>query len=227
MTWCLRTIYQPKPNRGILMADQQPPAGAKPAPLPAAPAPVVSPPAPAVAPPPKPSNPIPPKDDSQAGIRKTEFKKLKEQVAELETQRKKLEKEVKVLSKSKKDLDVTKESRKLLLKESVTIGEFIAFIAGIYFLMISGKMIVWWDIQDVGFKLFCWIALWGVFLILGFQKPSVMSIGINILKILFDPRMTNDSKLAFIKAEIEKLVGIAIMLKQEEQSIEDAAKETK
>lgn len=103
---------------------------------------------------------------------------------------------------------------KFHLRESISLGAFLAYVFGLIGFMVSLGMIDY-TFEDNGFKLVIWAIFWAFMLSFGFEKGSILKFGMNILRVLFDPKMSNEGKLVFIKEQIEKLVGVAYLLNQQ------------
>jgi len=101
--------------------------------------------------------------------------------------------------------------KKLTLRAQVPTAIFLLYIAGwIILLYICNLLTVTLTLIEAI------VALAGL-LVFGIEKPSIFTTASNIVKVIFDPAMTIESKLEFIRKQIENLVGIGLALEMEKQ----------
>jgi len=98
------------------------------------------------------------------------------------------------------------------LKEEIKTSTFLAFVLGLIGLMISMDLIDWFNFDDSGFVVFLWLVIGVIVIILGWDKGSLVKFGKAIVEVMYNPRMSPESKLVFIKEQIEKLIGVAEIL---------------
>jgi len=113
---------------------------------------------------------------------------------------------------AKTKLKVVENTRSLKLKDTVNTGGFLGLIAWILYTMSVNGLIGWLDWTDNGFKIAVGIIAFAVCMVIGWDRAGVMATMGAILKVVFDPRMDNVAKLAFIKEAIEKLIGIGLAI---------------
>jgi len=109
----------------------------------------------------------------------------------------------------------TDKTNKLQFKESVGTGAFLAFVLWIIYTMATNSLIHWFKWSDGGFKLVVGIIVFAGCMIFGLDRAGVMATVMAILKVTFDPKMSLEAKLAFIKESIEKLIGIGMVVQSQ------------
>lgn len=111
-------------------------------------------------------------------------------------------------------------TKKFVLKETISVGALLGFVGWIIYTMTTNSLVVWMDWTDAGFKLILGIIAFTAFMIFGWDRAGVMAVVMTILRVVFDPKMSNEAKLQFIKEAIEKLIGIGLTIQNEmEQEI--------
>lgn len=132
--------------------------------------------------------------------------------------------------KKKVDLPTAQEwneaVKKVGLRESISTGTFLAFVFGAIGFMSTIGYVNWltpapenaFNWTDLGVKVALWMIIWSVLIVIGFEKTSLVKFGKTILEVLYSPRMNSDAKLVFIKEQIEKLMGIALMLQTQTET---------
>lgn len=107
---------------------------------------------------------------------------------------------------------------KVQWRDKIPTGFFLTYVISIIIILVIGFNVVSWTnwkelYNDAWFIAICWLSGWCLLLILGWeQKGSLFYAAGNIVRVMYNPNLSAENKIAFVKDIMDKLTGMAEML---------------
>lgn len=120
-----------------------------------------------------------------------------------------------------------KNKRGVNIKEAVTVKTFVGFIVSVLWFM--------WLLNTEDITMFKWyvtlyLLLWAFMLIIGTNKGSIFELGGKLMKILLDPKLTNEDKFRILMSILKDWLGVVahlgIIVEDEKKEKEEKKKKT-